>query len=57
MSQDRTIVPALRRCLREQVEDRLAELILRGEVRRGDHVRACLRGGEIAMEKVDEAVV
>ena len=47
----------LRRCLRERVEDRLAELLLRGEIKAGDKVRALLRDGEIAVEKVDEAVV
>ena len=47
----------LRRCLRERVEDRLAELFLRGEIRNGDRVRLALREGEPAVVRVDEAVV
>ena len=47
----------LRRRLRELVEDRLAELFLRGELQNGDHVRLTLRDGLFAVEKVDEAVV
>ncbi len=47
----------LRRCLRERVEDRLAEMLLRGELRPGDRARAVLRDGEVAVEKVDEAMV
>ncbi len=47
----------LRRCLRERVEDRLAELLLRGELAPGDRVRAVLRDGTVAVEKVDAAAV
>ncbi len=47
----------LRRRVREIVEDRLAELILREELSPGDCARVALRDGELAVEKVDEAVV
>ena len=47
----------LRRILRRQVEDPLAEMFLREELAPGDTVRACLREGELRLEKVDEAVV
>ena len=47
----------LRRCLRERVEQRLAEMLLTGELRRGDKARAAFRDGEIVLEKVDEAMV
>ena len=47
----------LRRCLRERVEDPLAELLIRGEIAPGDRVRAVLREGAVAVEKVDEARV
>ena len=47
----------LRRCLRERVEERLAEMLLEGELKSGDTARAALRDGEIVLEKVDEAMV
>ena len=47
----------LRRVLRERVEDRLAEMLLREELVSGDRVRAGLREGEVVLEKVDEAMV
>lgn len=47
----------LRRCLRERVEERLAEMLLREELSPGDKVRAALRDGELVVEKVDEAIV
>ncbi len=43
----------LRRCLRRQVEDRLAEMLLDGRLRSGDRAEISLEGGEIAVEKVD----
>lgn len=46
----------LRRRLRELVEDPLAEMLLRGEIAAGDHVRADLTKGSIALEKVAAAV-
>ena len=47
----------LRRRLRERVEDRLAEMLLRGELSDGDRALLTLRGGEPAVVRVDEAVV
>jgi ATP-dependent Clp protease ATP-binding subunit ClpC len=47
----------LRRCLRQRVEDKLAEMLLTGVIQPGDRVRATLREGEVAVEKVDEATV
>ena len=47
----------LRRLLRERLEDRLAELFLRGELTPGSSVRLTLAEGEAVVERVDEAVV
>ena len=47
----------LRRCLREKVEERLAEMLLEGDLKKGDTARAAIREGEIVLEKVDEAMV
>jgi ATP-dependent Clp protease ATP-binding subunit ClpC len=47
----------LRRCLRQRVEDKLAEMLLTGAIQPGDRVTATLREGEVAVEKVDEATV
>jgi ATP-dependent Clp protease ATP-binding subunit ClpC len=44
----------LRRCLRQQVEDALAELLLQGTLQPGDQVALALRDGVIGVEKVDE---
>ena len=47
----------LRRCLRERVEEKLAEMLLSGELQKGDAARASFRDGSIVLEKVDEATV
>ena len=47
----------LRRRIRTLVEDRLAELFLRGELAEGDRVRLAMREDLLTVEKVDEAVV
>ena len=47
----------LRRRLRERVEDRLAEMLLCGELSDGDRVLLTLREGEPVVVRVDEAVV
>ena len=47
----------LRRRLRERVEDRLAEMLLKGELSDGDRALLTLREDEPAVVRVDEAVV
>ena len=47
----------LRRRIRERVEDRLAEMLLRGELEEGCRVRVTLRDEGFVVERVDEAVV
>ncbi|MBR2716125.1 MAG: hypothetical protein IKD79_00115, partial [Oscillospiraceae bacterium] len=48
----------LRRRIREQVEDPLAEMLLREELNPGDRVTARLGENEnLALEKIDEARV
>ena len=47
----------LRRYLREKVEDRLAEMFLRGELSDGDRAVLTLREGEPVVVRLDEAVV
>ncbi len=44
----------LRRCLRRLVEDRLAEMLLAGDIAAGSRVRLTVRDGTIQVEKVDE---
>jgi ATP-dependent Clp protease ATP-binding subunit ClpC len=46
----------LRRCLRQQVEDALAELLLQGKLQPGDRVSLILRDGVVGVEKVDEVI-
>jgi ATP-dependent Clp protease ATP-binding subunit ClpC len=46
----------LRRCLRQQVENALAELLLQGELKPGDRVALALRDGAVRVEKVDEVI-
>ena len=43
----------LRRCLRREVEDPLAEMVLAGSLAAGDRVRLTAREGQICLEKVD----
>ena len=43
----------LRRCVRRQVEDSLAEMLLTGRLRSGDKAMVLLRDGQVAVEKVD----
>ncbi len=45
----------LRRCVRRTVEDALAQMLLAGQLPPGSRVRALLRDGRVAVEKVDEA--
>ncbi|MBE3595321.1 MAG: ATP-dependent Clp protease ATP-binding subunit [Candidatus Carbobacillus altaicus] len=47
----------IRRSLTRLVEDRLSEALLSGEIQKGDKVRFVMREGEIALEKVAQAVV
>ncbi len=47
----------LRRLLRADVEDRLADMLLRGELRQGDRARVVLSEGEVTVERTDEAVL
>lgn len=41
----------LRRCLRRQVEDKLAEMLLDGRLQSGDTAAVCLRDGTVQVEK------
>lgn len=41
----------LRRCLRRQVEDTLAEMLLDGRLQSGDTAAVCLRDGTVRVEK------
>ena len=47
----------MRRCLRERVEEPLAEMLLCEVLKPGDRACAFLREGELVVEKVDEAMV
>ena len=47
----------LRRCVRERVEERLAEMLLTGELSAGDTARAVLRDGAVLIERAEMSSV